>query len=254
MTSVDYEIADDVAHLRLNRPECANALDLGSASELAAAVARARDDVEVRAVLVTGAGPRFCAGGDVASFAVAPDQPAYIHNLATELDAAFRSLAELEKPVVAAVHGAVAGAGLALMLSCDVVVAAPETRFVFAYPGIGFTPDCGLSYLLPRAIGSQRALAFALSGKPASAQPALDWGLVAEVADDAPTRARELARALAHGPATALGQTRRLMRQSWEMDRVETGAEEARTITEMVKGAEAQALIASFVGASTGPR
>lgn len=244
---IEYGAVDGVAHLRLNRPEAANALNLEAANELDAAVARARDDVEVRAVRVTGAGPRFCAGGDVAAFAAAQDQPAYIHQLATQLDAAFRALAALQKPVVAAVHGAVAGAGLALMLSCDVVVAAPGTKFVFAYPGIGFTPDCGLSYLLPRAMGQQRALAFSLAGKPASGQQALDWGLVAEVTDDAHPRAEELARAMADGPATALGQARRLLRQGWEMGRAETGAEEARTITEMVKGAEAQALIKEFV-------
>ena len=183
----------------------------------------------------------------MASFAAAEDQPAYIHQLAVELDAAFRALGALEKPVVAAVHGAVAGAGLALMLSCDVVVAAAATKFVFAYPGIGFTPGCGLSYLLPRAIGQQRALAFSLVGKPATASEALAWGMVAEVADDAHARAEEVARALADGPATTLGQVRRLLRQGWEMDRVETGLEEARTITEMVKGAEAQALIEEFV-------
>ena len=80
-------------------------------------------------------------------------------------------------PVVAAVQGAVAGAGLALMLSCDLIVADPSTKFVFAYPAIGFTPDCGLSYLLPRSIGQHRALRFALTGEPASAENAYDWGM-----------------------------------------------------------------------------
>lgn len=247
MALVEYGATDGVAHLRLNRPDAANAFDLDTTRELAAAVARAAEDDGVRAVLVTGAGPRFCAGGDVASFAAAADQPAYIHQLATELDAACRALAALEKPVVAAVHGAVAGAGLALMLSCDVVVSAASTKFVFAYPGIGFTPDCGVSWLLPRAIGQQRALAFSLLGKPATAADALAWGMVAEVAEEAEGRATEVARTLAAGPATALGQVRRLLRQGWEMDRAETGAEEARTITEMVEGAEAQELIRRFV-------
>jgi 2-(1,2-epoxy-1,2-dihydrophenyl)acetyl-CoA isomerase len=247
MALVQYAVADGVAHIELNRPDAANAFDLETTREFAAAVGRAGEDHTVRAVLVSGAGPRFCAGGDVASFASAADQPAYIHQLATELDAACRALSALEKPVVAAVHGAVAGAGLALMLSCDVVVAASGTKFVFAYPSIGFTPDCGLSYLLPRAIGQQRALAFSLVGKPASASEALAWGMVADVVDDVQVRAGDLARTLAQGPATALGQVRRLLRQGWEMDRLETGAEEARTITEMVKGAEAQTLIARFV-------
>ena len=248
MALVEYDVADGVAHIELNRPETANAFDLATTRRFAALVARAGEDHRVRAVLVSGSGPRFCGGGDVASFAAAEDQPGYVHQVAIELDAAYRTLSALERPVVAAVHGAVAAAGLALMLSCDIVVAAPGTKFVFAYPGIGFTPDCGVSYLLPRAIGQQRALAFALAGKPASASQAAEWGMVAEVVDDPKARAGDLARALADGPATALGHVRRLLRRGWEMDRVETGLEEARTITEMVKGAEAQGLIARFVG------
>lgn len=247
MALVEYDVTDGVAHVRLNRPDSANAFDLDTTREFADAVAKAGNDGDVRAVLVSGAGARFCAGGDVASFAAADDQPAYIHQLATELDAAFQALAALEKPVVAAVQGAVAGAGLALMLSCDLVVAAQGTKFAFAYPGIGFTPDCGVSYLLPRAIGQQRALAFALQGKSATADEALDWGLVTEVAGDPLARATGTARALAGGPVTALGQVRRLLRQGWAMDRQQTGAEEARTITEMVRGAEAQELIRQFV-------
>lgn len=247
MSLVDLTVVDGVAQMRLNRPEDANAFDLNMTRELAAAVERAAGDSGIRAVLLTGAGPRFCAGGDVASFAAAPHQPAYIHQLATELDAAFRALADLDKPVVVAVRGAVAGAGLALMLSCDVIVSAPATKFVFAYPGIGFTPDCGVSYLLPRAIGHQRALGFALGGRAVDETQALDWGLVTEVAEDAEARAREVAIEWASGPSTALGETRRLFRAGWELDRVSVGAEEARTISRMVEGQEAQSLIARFV-------
>jgi 2-(1,2-epoxy-1,2-dihydrophenyl)acetyl-CoA isomerase len=244
---VQYDEAGGLACIELNRPDAANAFDLETTRELAEAVARAAADDGVRAVLLAGAGPRFCGGGDVAAFAGTDDQPAYIHQMAIELDAVCRAVGALEKPVVAAVHGAVAGAGLSLMLSCDLVVAHPRTKFVFAYPGIGFTQDCGLSYLLPRAIGQQRALAFALVGKPASAAEALAWGMVTEVADEPRARATHLAQTLADGPATALGHVRRLIRAGWEMDRVETGLEEARTITEMVKGSEAQALITRFV-------
>ena len=146
MALVEVTATQGVAPLELNRPHAANAFDLETARELATAVDAAAADADVRALLVTGAGPQFCAGGDVASFVAASDPPAYVEQLAIELDAAFRALAALEKPVVAAVQGAVAGAGLALMLSSDVIVAAPDTRFVFAYPGIGFTPDCGVSY------------------------------------------------------------------------------------------------------------
>lgn len=245
---VTYDVADGVARIELNRPSNANVFDLTTARAFEASVGRAEEDPQVTAVLVTGAGPRFCGGGDVASFAAADDQPAYIHQLAIELDAAFRHLSALEKPVVAAVQGAVAGAGLALMLSCDVVVSAPGTKFVFAYPGIGFTPDCGLSYLLPRAIGQQRALQFALVGRPLVADEALAWGLVTEVVEDPTARGEEVAAAFASGPSTALGHVRRLLRGGWTMTREETGVEEARTITEMVRGEEAQELIRRFVG------
>jgi len=131
------------------------------------------------------------------------------------------------------------------MLSCDVIVFEPATKFVFAYPLIGFTPDCGVSYLLPRAVGQQRALAFALTGWPP--RRPFRWGLVSEVAEDPDARARDLAAGFAAGPATALGNVRRLLRRGWELSRAETGAEEARTISEMVKGQESQALIARFV-------
>lgn len=248
MALVDYAVAHDgVARIELNRPEASNAVDLPTSQELGEAVARAASDADVHAVLLTGAGPRFCAGGDVASFAAAADQAAYVHELALHLDGVSRALAAMPKPVVAAVHGAVAGAGLALMLSCDVIVAAPATKFVFAYPGIGLTPDCGLSYLLPRAIGQQRALGFALGARPVDAAQALEWGLVTEVVEDAAGRAHDVAATMAAGPAAALGGARRLLRAGWELDRAAVGVEEARTISEQVQGREAQALIARFV-------
>jgi 2-(1,2-epoxy-1,2-dihydrophenyl)acetyl-CoA isomerase len=244
---VAYAVSAGVAHLELNRPESANALDVPLARALLQAVQRAGADDGVRALLVTGAGPRFCAGGDVASFVAAEDRAAHLHLLATEADAAVRALSELAKPVVAAVHGAVAGAGLAVMLGCDLVIADPGTKFVFAYPGIGLTPDCGLSYLLPRVIGQQRALGFALGGDPLTAADALDWGLVTDVAQEPNVRARDLAEAIASGPARALGETRRLLRDGWRLGRDAVGAEEARTISEMVRGPEAQELIDRFV-------
>ena len=251
MGTVDYQVRDGVAHLTLSRPDAANAIDMDLARDLRAAAERAGADGDVRAVVVSGAGKRFCGGGDVASFASADDQPAFLLELATEADAATRALADLAKPVVAAVHGAVAGAGLAIMLSADVVIAAAGTKFVFAYPGIGLTPDCGVSYLLPRAIGQQRALAFALANRPITPQVAQEWGMVTEVAGDQHetlSRALETAAGWAAGPAAALGEARRLLRAGWELDREAVAAEEARTISRMVSGAEAQKLIDRFVG------
>jgi 2-(1,2-epoxy-1,2-dihydrophenyl)acetyl-CoA isomerase len=247
VSAVTLEVLDGVAHLELNRPDAANSVDLALARALRTAVDRVAVDDDVRAVLVTGAGKRFCAGGDVASFADAEDPRAYLHRLATEADAAVRALAGLAKPVVAGVHGAVAGAGLAVALSCDLVVADPATKFVFAYPGIGLTPDCGVSWLLPRAVGQQRALELALTGRTLSGEEALAWGMVAETSSRARSRARELAEALASGPAAAHGRTRHLLRTAWETDRVSAGAVEARTIAERIASSEAQGLIEQFV-------
>ena len=207
---------EGVAYIRLNRPEVSNALDVDAAGPSPRPSNGPPPDDEVRAVLLTGEGPRFCAGGDVAVLR-SGRRPALLHppSWRPSFDAGFQRLAALNMPVVAAVHGAVAGAGLALMLSCDLIVADPATKFVFAYPAIGFTPDCGLSYLLPRSIGQQRALRFALMGEPASAEDAYTWGMVTEVSADALGRGTELAIALASGSAKALGQSRRLIRSGW---------------------------------------
>ena len=126
------------------------------------AAERAAEDEGVRAVVLSGAGKRFCGGGDIASFADSQDTAGDLYELAVAGDAAVAALEALAKPVAVAVHGAVAGAGLGIMLAGDVVIAAEGTKFVVAYPKIGLNPDCGTSTLLPLAMGRQRALAFAL--------------------------------------------------------------------------------------------
>ena len=247
MGTVSYAVVDGVAEIRLDRPEASNAVDLPTAHALAEAVARAADSDEVGAVLVTGAGKRFCAGGDVATMVAASDRAAYLLELAEALDGALQALAALDKPVVGAVQGAVAGAGIGLMLSCDVIVAEAATKVVFAYPGVGLTPDCGVSWLLPRAVGQQRALELALTGRVLSGVEAREWGMVTEVVEaDAAARARELAVGIAAGPAHALGQARRLIRGSWAQTRAETGAEESRTIAAAVATPYAERALAGF--------
>lgn len=244
---VRLDVTEGLATVELNRPEAANALDLPLAERLRTVIDRLGGD-DVRAVLVTGAGKRFCAGGDVRSFLASDDPAAYVERLASTADHALQRLAELDKPVVAAVHGAVAGAGLAVMLSCDLVVAAGGTKFVTAYAGIGLTPDCGLSWLLPRAVGQQRALELLLTPRTLTAEEARDWGLVTEVVDDEAVaeRGRVLAASLAEGPAVALGQARRLVRSSYAAGRGPTGADESRTIAAAVRTDDARRLISAF--------
>jgi len=248
--SIDYAVTDGIASVQLARAELSNAVDLATARALGRAVDEALGDPEVRVLVVGGAGPRFCAGGDVASMVAAADQAGYLEQLAGELDAVLQRLCSGDKPVVAAVQGAVAGAGLALMLSCDLIVADEATKFVSAYGGVGLTPDCGLSWLLPRAVGQVRALELLLTQRVLTSAEAHAWGLVTEIAPagTAQERARQLAAAIADGPAEAYGQARRLVRRAAEAGRAEIGADEARTIAAAVATPYAQQRIGAFVG------
>ncbi len=245
---VRYSVADGVARITLARPEVSNAVDLPTAKAFGAAVDQAAVDPDVRVILISGDGPRFCAGGDVASMAAADDQSAYLRELADALDRVLQSVDAIAVPVIAAVQGAAAGAGLAVALSADVVLSARGTKFLTAYADIGLTPDCGLSWLLPRAVGQQRALELALTGRVLSAEEAQQWGLVTTVVEDAELeeQATALAARLAGMPPYALGQARRLIRSSWSSTRAEAGADEARTIATAVTTPEAQALVARF--------
>ncbi len=255
---VRYERAGQdgrVGRIVLARPEASNAFDLPAARSLGFALDRAEADIDrsdIGAVLVTAEGPRFCGGGDVRSFAAAHDQPAYLRELAATLEAELRRLSDLPVPVIAAVQGSVAGAGLAVLLNSDVVLSGRSTRFTMAYAGIGLTPDCGVSYLLPRAVGQQRALALAVTGRVLGADEAATWGLVTDVVDDAvlPERALELAESIAAGAAgdtAALGQAKRLIRSSWDVTRPGSAADEVDTIATAVTSAEARRRIERFV-------
>jgi 2-(1,2-epoxy-1,2-dihydrophenyl)acetyl-CoA isomerase len=245
---VEYTTADGIGHIALNRPEVSNSINLATAHALAEAIAKAEADDAVRVILLTGNGPRFCAGGDLPSVMAAVSPSAALLDLATSLDYAHHCLSTSSKPVVAAVQGAVAGAGLALMLSADLVVTTTATKFVTAYAGVGLTPDCGLSWLLPRAVGQQRALDLLLTGRTLNAHEALDWGLVSRVVepDDLTTAAGDIAARIAANPPFAMSHAKRLTRDSWAKSRAETGSDEAHTIASAIATDDARALITKF--------
>ena len=244
-----FEIQDEVAHLTLNRPEAANALDLPTAHGLISALDRA-DGEGALAVLLTGAGPRFCAGGDVTTFLAAEDPAAYVAELATTAGAAVRRLVDLPIPVIAAVSGAAAGAGIGLVCAADIVVAHPDARFALAYAEIGLTPDCEVSRLLPQVIGLRPALALALTRQVLTAESAAAMGLVTELDPEPDARGAELARTIAEGPAEALGLTRQLMRAGLVTDRDEHARREVETISSAVGTPAAQELISAFLARS----
>jgi 2-(1,2-epoxy-1,2-dihydrophenyl)acetyl-CoA isomerase len=210
-----------LARLTLNRPDAANAIDQATAEALEDAASRLLDAEGLRAVLLTGAGSRFCAGGDVRAFADAGDElERALEAILHPLHLAVAKLALLEAPVVAVVQGSAAGAGLALVAGADLVLASSSAKFVMAYTGIGLVPDGGSTWYLPRIVGLQRALDLALTNRVLSADEACAWGLVSRVVADGvlTDEAESLARSLACGPTGALGAAKRLLRLSLTRD------------------------------------
>lgn len=222
-----------VAFLTLNRPDAGNSIDAPLAAALRAALEGLHGDRSVRALVIEGSGKIFCAGGDLASFArEARGAARYVDGLIQDLHAALELISSFHAPVISAVQGAAAGAGLGLALAADLVVAGDGARFVMAYTRSGLTPDGGTSWLLPRLVGLRRALELTLLNRTLSAAEALDLGMITEVAPDAAVagRARALAEELAAGPTTAYVTARRLLREALQADYGHHLASEARSI------------------------
>ena len=217
--SIMYAVVDTVATIAFNRPQVMNALDAGALLSLRAACERARDDGAVRAIVLRGNGPAFVAGGDVAWFhANLGTLPALVPGMAGALHAAIGALRDAAKPVLASVHGAVAGAGMSLMAAADLAIAAEGTRFSMAYSAIGTSPDGGGTWFLPRLVSARRAMELLMLGDPVDAATALRMGLVNRVvpAAELETETARLARRLARGPTRAFAETKALVNQAYE--------------------------------------
>lgn len=206
--------------ITLNQPQLFNPLDFNSGPELAKALEATGRDAGVRAVVLTGAGKAYAAGGNVRLMKQMLDEgadpPEFFQELAFVLNRTIIAIRRLPQPVVAAVNGVAAGGGLGWSLGCDLVVAAQCARFDPAYVRIAVNPDGGSTALIPRLIGHKRASAFFMLGRPIDAKTALDWGMVNEVVDDgqALPRALQIAAELAAGPAQALASTKALINQA----------------------------------------
>jgi 2-(1,2-epoxy-1,2-dihydrophenyl)acetyl-CoA isomerase len=226
-----------LAILTLSRPERANAVDAPMASALRRATESLSQAPAVRAVLVRAEGKMFCAGGDLVAFAAEGERaPAYVAGVVRDLHAALEALTRLPAPVVAAVHGAAAGAGFGLAMAADIVIAGEDARFLMAYTKAGVTPDGGTSWILPRLVGLRRALDLTFRNTPVHAREALALGLVSEVvaADALEARAFEVARELSSGPTAAFSGAKRLLYASLD-----------RTFSEQLQ-AESDCVVAAF--------
>lgn len=213
--SIRLEVADGIAHLTLNRPASLNALNIQMLTDLGQAVARLQDDQAVRLLVLTGAGRAFCAGADQSpGSASPPDDPDFL--MRDHYNPLFASIAGLRVPKLAVVNGVAAGAGMALALACDIVVAARSAYFLPAFVNQALVPDSGASWHLPRALGAPRATAFLMLNQRLPAQQAADWGLIWSCVDDEALEGEgmKLALQLAEGPTVAISQTSALIRRA----------------------------------------
>jgi 2-(1,2-epoxy-1,2-dihydrophenyl)acetyl-CoA isomerase len=214
--TIDLQIRDGIAHVNLVRPEAANAMNLRFGEDLFRAALACGADASVRAVLLTGEGKNLCFGGDLGGMAKTENVAGFLTELTANLHAAIVEFTRMDAPVVCAVNGTAAGAGLGLVLMADLAIAGASSKFAPAYTGVGLTPDGSTSFLLPRAIGYKRAMELFLLNRVLNAQEALDWGLVNQVVADDELRNHALgvAQRLAAGPRGAFGQVKRLMGES----------------------------------------
>jgi 2-(1,2-epoxy-1,2-dihydrophenyl)acetyl-CoA isomerase len=213
LVSTAFDTGTGVATLTFNRPEALNAIDVPLAQAFLAAVRELTNRPELRCVVLTGAGRAFMAGGDVASMSGTPEQAGNaISAILDAINPAILLLRSLDAPVIAAVKGVAAGAGLSLALMADLVVAHEDTKFLVAYNGIGAVPDCGAKFLAHK-LGAGRAAELMLLGRALSAAEARDWGMITEVApnNDYENRLNRLIEKVAKGPTRAYGAFRQLI-------------------------------------------
>jgi 2-(1,2-epoxy-1,2-dihydrophenyl)acetyl-CoA isomerase len=210
MADVETSREGAVLTITLNRPDVLNAFNTEMHRALSAALKEARDG-DLRAVVLTGAGRGFCVGQDLTEFREAPGDIG--SRLRESYHPNIQAIRALEKPVIAAVNGVAAGAGVSIACACDLRVAADSASFIPAFINIGLIPDSGSSYFVTRILGPARAFEWLASGRKLSAAEAHAWGLVSEVveADALASRATELADQLAALPTRGIAMTKRLL-------------------------------------------
>lgn len=249
--AMKFELRDNVAWITFNRPEAFNAINSQATNEFYDIANRCSIDQSIRAVVLTGTGDRaFCAGGDVAEFVKRGDDiEMLLREMTTVLHTGISRLAWLRAPVIAAINGVAAGAGLSFAACCDLAIAADTAKFTSAYTQIGLTPDGSSTFFLTRLLGRRRVMELYLTNRVLTAQEALEWGLVNRVvpAADLMSEVTKLATQLAKGPTQAYAGVKKLVMMS-PNDTLESQMErETRSIAEMSRTKDAREGIKAFV-------
>jgi enoyl-CoA hydratase/carnithine racemase len=219
--AIKYDVADGVARITLNRPERLNALSQVMRKEIFQAVTQSDERDDVRVIVVTGEGRGFCSGGDVKAMNeanTAGTSSALIDKVAPSRDKAVLAMRNSPKPLIAAVNGPAAGAGMNIALACDIRIASTDAKFAQSFAKRGLHPDWGGTYFLPRVVGMAKACEMIFTGKVISAQEALDLGIVSELVtpDALMDTVGELANAIAAGPPIAIRLAKRAMYRSMD--------------------------------------
>lgn len=249
--TVLLEIDGPIARMRFNRPRVLNAINDEMVADLNAALRVVQDDPAVRVMVLSGAGRAFMAGGDVEVFhAAGAAAPAVLERLITPFHEAIELMARLPFPVIASLHGAVAGAGVSMALAADLAIAADDASFTLAYARIGASPDGSATWSLPRVVGLRKALEIALLAESLGADEALRLGLVNRLvpAADLVAATNELAERLARGPTRAYANIRALMRASLDNDLATQMRAEGRGLIAAAATRDFAEGVAAFVG------
>lgn len=247
---ITLDVTDGIAWLTLARPEERNSINPAFASTLRELADRVAADSAIRCVVLTGSGKFFSVGGDIGAFSEAGDEvETAVANLARSFHAGVHRLATMEKPLVTAINGPAAGAGLSLAILGDIALAAASAHFTSAYSAVGLTPDGGASWLLPRLVGLRRAQEMVLMNRRIDAQEAAAIGLITRVVPDDELRQETLAIAatLATGPVRALARCSTLLRESATADFAMQLDREGASIALSADAAEGREGIASFL-------
>ncbi|MEC7490024.1 MAG: enoyl-CoA hydratase-related protein [Pseudomonadota bacterium] len=248
--TLSFEVADSIARLALNRPDAANTFNKEICRELLEAAIICDEQEEIRAVVLTGEGQIFSAGGDLKFFASQGDGlSAALKEITGLLHAAIGRMAHMDAPVVGAINGMAAGAGLSLAAACDYTISAQSTKYTLAYTAAGLSPDGSSTWFLPRLIGLRRARELMLTSRMVSADEACQIGLVDRVVadEDLDVEAHKQAKTFAAGPTKAYGAVKRLLQETWTSKLEVQMEQETQAISDLARTNDAREGIDSFI-------
>ena len=247
--AVLVEIDEGIGRMRLNRPKVLNAFDLTLAAGMMDAVERFKADSSVRVIVISGEGRGFVAGGDLMTFKNAgADSPVAARRLIPPIHDVLKLLTALPIPVIASVHGPVAGAGVSLTLACDLVIASDDANFTMAYSKVGTSPDVGATWSLPRVVGLRKAMELTLLSEKIDAHEALRLGIVNRVvpAGELVEETTKLARRVAIGATHAYGQSKKLLISAFDRTLTEQLDAEVDSFASCAATADFQEGISAF--------